>query len=485
MTKFTGDLARRDLLGLLGGTALAAAAPSRAHADAASPLRETALSGQRVGLNAQSRTIEVNGKPASVLGIVQPNSTHGLYTVEDMPFRVRLENHLSEQTLVHWHGIMDAFHQDGVPDISAPPIKAGKAQDYQFPLVQSGTYWMHSHDGLQLQRLESAPLIIHDHASRRADVQEVVVMLNDFTFADPREIFAQLKAGHGSAVNAKTHSKAASPKYDAYLANYRTLDDPEIVPVAPRGRIRLRIINASASKNYWIHTGALHGKVIAVDGSSIHPLSASVIPLAVAQRVDVMVDIPSEGGAFPVIAQVENKTGRTGIILATPKARVGKVAAKARHNSPKIGFHFERRLKALYPLGIHHPQIRHDVPLTGDINSYVWKMQHQTFPHITPIEETQGATVEFTMRNKTAMSHPMHLHGHRFQVVGIDQERFSGAVRDTVLVPPRKAVTIAFYANNFGRWAYHCHNQYHMLAGMMTVVTYKGVHVPQFQPQRI
>jgi FtsP/CotA-like multicopper oxidase with cupredoxin domain len=76
------------------------------------------------------------------------------------------------------------------------------------------------------------------------------------------------------------------------------------------------------------------------------------------------------------------------------------------------------------------------------------------------------------MKNTTMMSHPMHLHGTSFQVVAINNQRFSGALRDTVMVPPQTTVTVAFDATNAGRWAFHCHNAYHQEAGMMTSVDY-------------
>ena len=84
--------------------------------------------------------------------------------------------------------------------------------------------------------------------------------------------------------------------------------------------------------------------------------------------------------------------------------------------------------------------------------------------------------VEIEMRNASMMAHPMHLHGHHFQVVGVDGgPRFSGAVRDTVLVPPSRTVTIAIDADNPGRWAFHCHHLYHMASGMMGTFAYEGV----------
>jgi FtsP/CotA-like multicopper oxidase with cupredoxin domain len=91
---------------------------------------------------------------------------------------------------------------------------------------------------------------------------------------------------------------------------------------------------------------------------------------------------------------------------------------------------------------------------------------------VPPLPIAEGERVELVMVNQTPMPHPMHLHGHEFQVVEIDGERFSGAVRDTVLVRPRGRVVVAFDANNPGWWAFHCHLLYHLEAGMFTTFRY-------------
>src|SRR3984957_4327748 len=96
-------------------------------------------------------------------------------------FRVRVENELDVPSLIHWHGMTPPWRQDGVPGISGPPIAGGQSADYDFPLTFGGTYWMHSHQGLQEQLLMSAPLIIHDGRDG-PDQQEVVLMLHDFSF---------------------------------------------------------------------------------------------------------------------------------------------------------------------------------------------------------------------------------------------------------------------------------------------------------------
>lgn len=103
---------------------------------------------------------------------------------------------------------------------------------------------------------------------------------------------------------------------------------------------------------------------------------------------------------------------------------------------------------------------------------YAWTLGEASWGSHRPIGVNEGERVEFVMRNESMMGHPMHLHGHRFQVVAIDGRRIGGAMRDTVWVPPQREVTIAFDADNTGEWAFHCHHLYHMAAGMMTVVRY-------------
>ena len=105
---------------------------------------------------------------------------------------MHVENGIEEPSLIHWHGLTPPWQQDGVPGVSGPPIPPGGTADYAFLLRVGGTFWMHSHQGLQEQLLMAAPLIIHDQRDRR-DQQEIVVMLADFSFTPPDQIFAELK----------------------------------------------------------------------------------------------------------------------------------------------------------------------------------------------------------------------------------------------------------------------------------------------------
>jgi FtsP/CotA-like multicopper oxidase with cupredoxin domain len=262
--------------------------------------------------------------------------------------------------------------------------------------------------------------------------------------------------------------------YDAFLANDRTFADPEVMRTEPGGRVRLRLINAASATQFWIDLGALTGTVVAVDGHPVRPMRGTRLPLAMAQRLDVLIDLPGNG-PYPIFAQVEGKRARTGIVLAAPGAPVSRLAAEAGENAPPVDLSLERRLEAITPLAPRAPDVTHRVILTGAMAPYAWSLNGEYWPNVTPLMIAHGQRVAIELVNHSMMAHPMHLHGHAFQVVAINGAPLAGAVRDTVLVPPMGSVTIAFDADNPGRWAFHCHNLYHMMRGMMTEVRYPAV----------
>ncbi len=262
-------------------------------------------------------------------------------------------------------------------------------------------------------------------------------------------------------------------KYDAFLANDRTLADPEVVKVEPGGRVLLRIINSSAMSAYHIDLGRLAGELVAVDGFAVSPVTARIFPLTVAQRLDIAITVPPAPSAYPILAMLEGERRQTGVILVAGNAPVVRVAELAAAPSPALTLDLESRLRALSPLGPRRPDRTHRLNLTGNMAKYIWSINDVAWnPQVPPLPVAQGERVELILVNQTAMPHPMHLHGHEFQVVEIDGMRFAGAVRDTVLVPPGQRVVIAFDANNPGLWAFHCHLLYHLDAGMFTTLKY-------------
>jgi FtsP/CotA-like multicopper oxidase with cupredoxin domain len=484
---------------LLRGAAAALAVPLRALAQTTTP--DSGADLDTTVLRLIRRSIEVNGKSASVYGIHQPDGTDGLTTRVRRPFRVRVENEIGEPSLIHWHGLAPPWQQDGVPEVSGPPIRAGSFGLYDFPLTFGGTFWMHSHQGLQEQQLLIAPLIIHDERDRK-DQQEIVLMLSDFSFTPPQEIFERLKRREPSAsmpplnpttqVGARARVRqvvmatatgggratAAKPdlndvKYDAFLANDRTLSDPQVIKVEPGGRVLLRVINGSSMSGFHLDLGHLDGVLVAVDGMPVFPVAGRRFPIAVAQRLDIRLSPVRAAATYPVLAILEGSRRQTGIVLVVGNAKVARIADEAAAPALALTLDLEQRLHAVHPLKPRKADRTHALTLTGDMAGYVWSINNVVWtPDTPPFPVAKGERVELVFVNKTMMSHPMHLHGHQFQVVQIDDRRLSGALRDTVLVPPGRRVVVAFDADNPGHWALHCHMLYHMEAGMFSTLTY-------------
>ncbi len=474
-------LSRRSLLAATA--AVAAGLPStRGHAQGAG----------RKTLRLINRVIEVNGKPATRYGAFQPSGAWGIALNEGDTFDVRLENGLDVLSGLHWHGLNPPWRQDGVPYISGPPVAPGKFADYSFPAQPAGTRWMHSHFGLQEQNLLAAPLIVREQSAIRSGLQEVVVLLEDFSWRKPSLIFEELRKpkpmaamGNMTAGGMSSMSRGGmnmpsgggmdlnDVSYDAFLANDRTLADPQVFDVEKGAEVRLRIINAAASTNFMIELGNVEGTVLTVDGNPVVPLKVRQFPLAIAQRVDIVVRLPADGSALPVLARGEGLTRQTGVVLRPRGAAVARISETAETAAPALSLMDEMKLRAAQPLPSRPIDRSVPVDLTGNMSGYVWGMAVHGMEAV-PVGVEKGERVELVMRNTTMMAHPMHLHGHSFQVTEINGQAFAGAVRDVVLVLPRTTVKVVFDADNPGLWAYHCHNLYHMAAGMFATVVYRG-----------
>ncbi|MFN8770086.1 MAG: multicopper oxidase family protein [Neisseriaceae bacterium] len=453
-------------------------------------------------LEVKTKNIQVNGKSSQVYTIEQSNGTWGYYGYKGESFDVIVKNDLNESTVIHWHGLLLPNNQDGV-ELTQKLIAPHSQYHYNFILKNSGTYWMHSHAGLQEQKLAEAPLIIYDNKKENT-TNDIVLMLQDFSFKDPSTIMNELTHGNTSHTNSMEHSNHEmhtmdmsdhemqmnkndsnnskhhmtmdlnDVKYDAYLVNYRNLHNPQINLVKPDSTVRLRFINGSAMTNYWINLGNLTGTLIAVDGSSVSPITANKFQIGMGNRLDILVKIPKKIGYFSILAQVEGTKFQTGIILKNnSKVKPNKINYLAKQSVPALNYDQEFRLTPL--------KTNHDIPtesinqniklvLAGDMKSYVWTINGQIWPSVTPIRIGMNNEVQADVINNTMMSHPIHLHGFKFKVTAIDGKKVNGAIHDTILVSPHSTVKVIFFVDSPGKWFFHCHSLYHMHRGMMAYV---------------
>lgn len=447
------------------------------------------------GLTATTRTIEVQGRAATVMGLVDDQGRLGLTLDPGERFRVDLTNALEQETIIHWHGQIPPNAQDGVPNTN-PMLTPGEARAYDFA-ARPGTFWMHSHIPAQEIGLLAAPLIVRSGAEMTEDRQEVVLFLQDFSFSTPEEVLARVTGGHGGghgghgghgAEPAMGHSDMQGMQgmgqgmmggmtmdlndfdFDAYLANDRTLDDPDVIAVERGGRVRLRVINASSMTVYRLDLGPVTGRLVATDGDPCQPLDAARFGIAPGQRLDIEIDLPDDGSALPVLALREGARERTGLILAPKGASVPRLAGLSEADHPPVSMDLaqEAALRALSPLPDHSADRAPMVMLGGGMSPYEWTIDGRRWGDHAPVAARSGERVEVMFHNMSMMAHPMHLHGHVFQVVGIGMTRISGALRDTIQVPPMSMVTIAFDAGEAAPWMLHCHHMGHLETGMMT-----------------
>lgn len=272
-------------------------------------------------LSAASRTLDIDVKAAKVYGLVSASGRWGLILDPGQRFTVDLTNNLDVETIIHWHGQIPTNAQDGVPGMPAPLLKAGESRSDDFT-AKTGTHWMHSHVPLQEMSLLAAPLIERSEADVKADREEVVMMLHDFSIKAPEEVLAEITGGAAGGMGAMSGMDIGNSggtmdmsgmkgmpgmkcmsgmagmamdlndyDFDAYLTNGRTLNDPEVVKVEDKGRIRLRIINGSAGTAYWIDTGDAEARLVAVDGHEVRPLAGRRFALAMGQHLNIEVDL--------------------------------------------------------------------------------------------------------------------------------------------------------------------------------------------------
>lgn len=447
-----------------------------------------------LALKAETRVLDIHGKAAKVFGLTGP-SGQGIFLDPGQRFQVDLTNALDQPTLIHWHGQIPPNDQDGVPDLPRPMLAPRESRSYDFAPLP-GTYWMHAHIPLQEMRLLAAPLIVRSPEDIAADRQEVVMFLHDFAFKSPEEVMEEISGGHGG-MDHSAHGAPPQPmghdmpaghampgmsmpmsmpmdlndyNWDAYLANDRTLDDPEVIAVERGGKVLLRIINAASATVFWIDSAAVSARLVAVDGHPVRAVAGNRFGISMGQRLDLELDLPTEGGAWPILALREGARERTGLILATKGAEIPRINPLAETEAPAFDTDLaqESRLAALDPL-VERPADRSRMlMLGGTMQPYLWTIDDRIWGEHLPVEARSGERVEITFHNMSMMAHPMHLHGHVFQVVALNGKRLAGARRDTVHVPPMSMVTVALDAGEAARWMLHCHHMPHLQTGMMT-----------------
>jgi multicopper oxidase len=397
--------------------------------------------------------------------------------------RAELTNAMPQDVTVHWHGIALVNDMDGVPDLTQAAVPNGQKFTYDFVVPDAGTYWFHSHVGTQLDRGLYGPLIIEDPGEKIDYDDELVVVLDDWidgTGTDPDQVFENLRktgmkpmapGGPDVTPTSPIGADGGDVDYPYFVINGRVATDPQVVDYPAGQRIRLRVINAGSDTAFRVAVPNASMRVIQTDGYPVVPVQANSVILGMGERVDALVTLNE---SQPVVAVPEGKQGHAQLNMrvnsAPSTANVDDFVAAVRKETPldtaTLSPTPEVTLLAKAPDQVF------DAHLTGPVNGYTWPVNGKLYDPKTsgvPVKPNQRVRIRFI--NDSMMFHPFHLHGHTFQVMNGETAK---ARKDTVLVPPKETVTVDFDTNNPGKWISHCHNTYHLEAGMAFFVEYTG-----------
>ncbi|MEP0561942.1 MAG: copper resistance system multicopper oxidase [Qipengyuania citrea] len=477
---------------------------------------------------------------------------------EGQQARLHVTNTLAEDSSIHWHGLLVPFQFDGVPGVSFPGIRPGERFTYDFPIRQSGTYWWHSHSGLQEQAGHYGPIIVESADPDPCYDRDYVVLLSEFTPLHPHDIMRKLKVGEHyfqrdmltasegtmpgamrrmwgkMRMNPRDISDVTGSTYTFLVNGHGPQDDLQFAFV-PGERVRLRVINGSAMTFFNLRIPGVPMTVIQADGQDVDEVEVDEFQMGVAETYDVIVSPPA--GSHAIVAEAMDRSGmgiasltsHKGHIATPPPLRqiptltmadMGMMDHSAHSGSGMASMegmdHSMRDTSALpadveagpgvdmvapmpmdrmdFPgLGldtVSHRVLRYtdlrarrmnphreidremEIHLTGNMERYMWSFDGRKFTAVTddPIRFGYDERVRVKLVNQTMMAHPIHLHGHFFELVN-GADHMHQPLKHTVVVQPGGTATFDLTANEPGDWAFHCHLLYHMHAGMMQVVT--------------
>ena len=487
---------RQFVVGLLGtGAAVGVAACSRGAGASSTPVDPAAIAAAEAArpVTGQTRSFTLKAQPVTVDlgGTVVDTWAYGdsipgtvLRANTGDRVKVAFSNDLPMATSVHWHGLAIRNDMDGVPGVTTPETPMGGTFAFDFIVPDAGTHWFHPHHGLQMDRGLYAPFIVDDPNEKGAYDAEWILVLDDWTDGvgpSPEKILADLQAAGGSADSSgmgmmgngsgmgmgMMSADGGDVTYPLFLVNGRTSSDPDTLAAKPGDRVRLRIINASADTIFTVALDSHDLTVTHTDGYPVQPVKASGVRIGMGERYDAIVTLGD--GVFDFVAE---PVGKKGLARALIRTGSGAVPTDTHRPSGLDGYPLTvdaLRVAEGAALPARDPDTVQDLMLSGSMAPYIWTINGTTYADTTPLTIRPGQAGRLRIRNHSMMSHPLHLHGHTFQLGGAGG---SGPRKDTVLVPPMGGVDVDLVADNPGTWMVHCHNAYHAETGMMTRLDY-------------
>ncbi|MBD8497297.1 multicopper oxidase family protein [Paenibacillus arenosi] len=427
--------------------------------------------------------------------------------------KIHLKNELEEPVSIHWHGYPVPNDMDGIPGVTQDAVVAGKSFTYEFKATVPGTYWYHSHQDSvnQVDKGLYGTLIVEDpNESYDRDYTLVLdewmssgsMNMNKESEGDSSsdghnmgdmEGMDHSQMGHGQSESKESESMDHSnmnmgsmgghdmSMYDVYTMNGKTGDAIDKLIVKEGDKVRIRLVNAG----YITHTMHLHGhefKVIASDGQPVNSpavITDQGMSIAPGERYDIEFTANKPGNWLLEEHGTDDRVKNMRTVIAYEGVTTQTDTSNAKEKLPAFDLtNYGKQAQTKFTLDQKFDQdVLMDLNTEMKDGKMVYTINGKVFPDTDKIKVDKGEKVKVTFVNNSMMDdHPMHLHGHFFQVLSRNGKPLEGApvIKDTLNVKPGEEYVVAFEADNPGDWMFHCHDLHHAADGMVTDVMYKG-----------
>jgi len=423
-------MTRRQLLAL-AGSAMFADDP----ADVTLRIGEITLD---LGLKKSVRTIAYNGQVPGPLIRVKEGQT----------IAVDVSNSTGGHEIVHWHGLHIPSEVDGSHEEGTPPVPAGGSRRYVFTASPAGTRWYHSHT-MAMHNFHRATysgqfgiFVIEPRSGEARYDLDVPILLHEW----------------------EGRLAGDDVEYKLFSINGKMLGAGEPVRVRPGQRVLFRFVNASAS---MMHRLALTGhllEVVALDGNAVpNPRKLRSVEMGPGERIDAIVEMNNPG--IWILGELDNRQRDGGMGMVIEYA--DKQGPPRWVRAPEIPWDYTL-------FGGSGPAADPDgkIPLEFKPKGDRWTINGKSFPQTSPMNVKANQRYRMIFDNQSAMTHPVHLHRHTFEISRFAGKPSSGVRKDVVVVPAWRQVEVDFTADHPGATLFHCHHQHHMEMGFMAMMQY-------------
>jgi len=393
---------------------------------------------------------------------------------EGVPVTIDVTNAGPDPDLTHWHGLAIDSLNDGAMEEGSPMIAPGKTQRYTFTPKPSGTRWYHTHAGAYGNLAAGTYsgqfgfLLVEGKKQPAHYDQEINLAIHHWepSFVPMVETMREQSSNMPLTTGSDVGYKYAT-------INGHMLGAGEPIRVKQGQRVLMRLLNASATENVVLALPGHRFKIIAMDGNAVpNPHTVEVLSLAVAERVDAIVEMNAPG--VWVLGSTLEKSRAMGLgIVVEYAGKTGKPVWNDPAPAEWDYTQFGNAAAAPAPDETFVLTFR-DIGPQKDSQFDTWTINNTSWPEIQPLVVHAGKRYRMVFRNGSGDQHPIHLHRHTFEVTRIGDKEMSGLRKDVINVMPLGSVAVDFLADNPGDTLLHCHQQLHMDYGFMQLIKYAG-----------